>query len=403
MFLDWLSFTFKISDNKGVLKPAFHYKESLYDGQYELNTIDVLREFKKAFCVLAKWDPMDLDPETKKRGRYIDNPSGIFFNSLIENAVQYKGQLHGYTNVFDLSEGLKMMYHLEHPEMGIHISCSADGLPVLCQALGFNITGDDVEQVDLKSLFRLLRSKHCSPSRIDLTYDDYEKRFTPFDLHECRMNKVSLISSTRKCNIIFDKGVTFYLGDRTSERYLRVYDKFIESKGVIDAVRWELELKGKFAKLIFDLIADGEDISFGMLLQDYMVIKEGSFPRQFNDRGFPIPTDYGRVSRSRAPLDSTFLLLLDEMRADSYQFIRQMRKITYEERKSYQSKCWRKSIQKTILAMSRDEAFSWLMEDVLLIDQSDLEDTISFLNDCPDDIRDNSLYSKYFMRKEDPE
>ena len=48
-----------------------------------------------------------------------------------------------------------------------------------------------------------------------------------------------------------ERGKTITFGSRTSESYLRVYDKSIESHGEIDAIRYEVEFKGDKADLVF--------------------------------------------------------------------------------------------------------------------------------------------------------
>lgn len=50
-------------------------------------------------------------------------------------------------------------------------------------------------------------------------------------------------------------GITTYVGSRTSPKYLRVYDKFAESKGVIPASRIEFELKAEAAEEVTSILA----------------------------------------------------------------------------------------------------------------------------------------------------
>lgn len=50
-------------------------------------------------------------------------------------------------------------------------------------------------------------------------------------------------------------GTTTYIGARTSPKYLRVYDKFSESKGVIPASRIEFELKAEAAEEVTSILA----------------------------------------------------------------------------------------------------------------------------------------------------
>lgn len=50
-------------------------------------------------------------------------------------------------------------------------------------------------------------------------------------------------------------GCTTYVGSRTSPKYLRVYDKWAESKGKVDATRIEFELKAEAAEEVTSILA----------------------------------------------------------------------------------------------------------------------------------------------------
>jgi hypothetical protein len=47
-----------------------------------------------------------------------------------------------------------------------------------------------------------------------------------------------------------DDGMTAYVGSRSSRVMLRVYDKAIESKGTVNAIRWELVLRKQAAQAV---------------------------------------------------------------------------------------------------------------------------------------------------------
>jgi hypothetical protein len=96
-------------------------------------------------------------------------------------------------------------------------------------------------------------------SRIDLFVDDYSKKLKFDNLSEAIKNKNR--SGFKKGRCIRDyggkhEGWTAYLGRRESERMIRVYDKFAESSGMIDAIRWEAEIKGKMANSLFPIILE---------------------------------------------------------------------------------------------------------------------------------------------------
>jgi DNA relaxase NicK len=86
-------------------------------------------------------------------------------------------------------------------------------------------------------------------TRCDIAGDDYSRRKSPAQVWAYVM-KGDVSTRTRAGRIIHDRrgGSTCYIGAPGSRVMLRVYDKFIESKGAINAVRWELELHGEAAQ-----------------------------------------------------------------------------------------------------------------------------------------------------------
>lgn len=97
-------------------------------------------------------------------------------------------------------------------------------------------------------------------SRADLTLDDWDKSITPFELETLtsgadnpyELNKESLVTRASQSDFRRSKGPTggdtWYLGSSKGDARLRVYDKARESGGKVDAIRWELQLRGDRAK-----------------------------------------------------------------------------------------------------------------------------------------------------------
>jgi hypothetical protein len=95
-------------------------------------------------------------------------------------------------------------------------------------------------------------------SRIDLTLDvmDGGKLANKFA-------KLALLGTLdfgkRKFRVVQEGGewggTTTYVGSRTSPKYLRVYDKFAESKGIVPASRIEFELKAEVAEEVTSILA----------------------------------------------------------------------------------------------------------------------------------------------------
>ena len=91
--------------------------------------------------------------------------------------------------------------------------------------------------------------------RIDLALDDYDKLITPEEL-EAQFHSPNAVTHIRKMKGVKDSerghpeegGATRYLGAPSSARRLRCYDKNVESGGLIDAYRWELQERKRAAE-----------------------------------------------------------------------------------------------------------------------------------------------------------
>jgi hypothetical protein len=115
--------------------------------------------------------------------------------------------------------------------------------------------------LDALGPFLLQVAEHAlNITRIDATLDDWDKRQTPMDLeilssgadNPNELNKRFLVTRAKQTDFRRSKGHrggdTWYLGGSKSDARLRVYDKFKESGGQTDAIRWELQLRGDMAK-----------------------------------------------------------------------------------------------------------------------------------------------------------
>ncbi|MCC6784260.1 MAG: replication initiation factor domain-containing protein [Planctomycetes bacterium] len=103
--------------------------------------------------------------------------------------------------------------------------------------------------------------------RVDVAWDDFEKRVGPADLrarvwsdrrHKQAGVRCKAVRSCERTNYGESLGGTFQLGSRQSGRVLRWYDKEEESKGKVRSMRCELETKDRFADaLLAELITAG--------------------------------------------------------------------------------------------------------------------------------------------------
>jgi hypothetical protein len=105
----------------------------------------------------------------------------------------------------------------------------------------------------------LLHEYSARFTRLDLALDDYDKMIEPrlildaIAAGDCAhfRNHSYYESHTR-----FGTGWTLGFGTRGSPRYLRYYNKQVESKGQVDAYRWELELHDELAREYSQMLAD---------------------------------------------------------------------------------------------------------------------------------------------------
>lgn len=96
-------------------------------------------------------------------------------------------------------------------------------------------------------------------SRIDLAIDDYSKKLHFQQLENAISNQHHSgfkVSRTVRNHGSRFNGWTAYLGSRQSEFMVRVYDKYAESNGRINCIRWESEIKGDTANALFPLLLE---------------------------------------------------------------------------------------------------------------------------------------------------
>ena len=146
----------------------------------------------------------------------------------------------------------------------------------------------------VKSLFfKHLASFQPRITRLDLAVDDYDRILTPGFLDGAaergmvpRYARTGLHKS-RRAGLC---GETFTAGGRRSPKYYRVYDKYIESGGRINSIRWELELHGRLATAAFYSMRDS-GWADSLLIEDIVM----------SNIDFRLPTP-GRVAVDSRPL-----------------------------------------------------------------------------------------------------
>lgn len=174
-----------------------------------------------------------------------------------------------------------------NPGMGIHVDVSGSAISdVLAHfhnsrlvATPFGGTAYSADSFDSTVLCDLLSRITAigHVTRVDLAIDDVGARFyTLQDLHDilysgCYVSKFRTWKELVKYGNRQVKGHTIYLGSRSSDIMLRVYDKQLEQseKALANGdapvmnpwVRWELELKKERASQAVSLLLSGQSVS----------------------------------------------------------------------------------------------------------------------------------------------
>ena len=203
--VDWLSFTYKHADSFDACE---------YD------------YFLKAFPELQYAFEEGLEIKMVRNGSQRFYDSVVSFNDFF--SIGYRS--------------LPMKGKMQDCNLGVNVFVPSHGLEKFLSYFGLGVDG-------IAELLRLIYARGCTVSRLDLAYDDYRKTFKPFDLAQMWLDD-TIVSDFASCKYITSKrgsADTFYLGKRAGGKILRVYDKFEESSGSIDAVRWEFELHGSKA------------------------------------------------------------------------------------------------------------------------------------------------------------
>ena len=127
---------------------------------------------------------------------------------------------------------------------------------------------DRIEKADLNLFLLSLRQFNPTATRIDIFFDDYIRFITPAQLSKVAGKnnysgfRHSQVKQSFKQNI--PKGEADLLhdeidfgrrGQNGSGKYLRCYDKNLETDGEKNCVRWEVEFTKERAQIIFDQIS----------------------------------------------------------------------------------------------------------------------------------------------------
>lgn len=206
--------------------------------------------------------PVTRGSESKILSQRIDWIAGTFKKGtdivyppiLTQKFIPCKGYLN-YSEGSQFEDGRKSYCNPSHPEWGTHIVWSGSALADC--------------PISPESLVTSLFNAGFSFSRIDLAIDAFNFNLKP-------QTATSLIGDgkvkTRAKQFPMwgdptNSGYTQYVGKKSSEIYLRIYDKAAESDITIDWTRVELVVRGKRSQMAAEKIVS--DVDFRSLVRGY--------------------------------------------------------------------------------------------------------------------------------------
>ena len=184
---------------------------------------------------------------------------GSFFG---ESEISYNGILR-YTNRYVWQSGVSLCFD-ENPE--VRQKAHRDRITL-------DIPGSACQELtapDLLLLIQYIRELGGKCTRIDVFFDDYsrtvelEDLWSVVDNHDYSPFRIASKNTTLDRTKKQDAGLTYDAvtfgrrGSKGSGKYLRVYDKNIESNGEENCMRWEIEFTQHYAEKVFNILAGAD-------------------------------------------------------------------------------------------------------------------------------------------------
>ena len=180
-----------------------------------------------------------------------------------------------YTSVFRWNDDFIICYnddsYFEKERVNNRFAYSVNvQVPSHSLELLFNLFNIPICKEDsVSSLLSLLKDRGCKFSRIDLAFDDYDKKYLP-DWYMDKFIHNALSTNFQTVQLIGSKsgGWSFYVGSlKKRNKILRIYDKDKQSNGKYKCVRYEFELHSDNANDLANYIIDNKYVPFGDYLR----------------------------------------------------------------------------------------------------------------------------------------
>jgi len=154
----------------------------------------------------------------------------------------------GYTAGRQFIDGRRENVNTNRDDMGTHVIYSGQCLNRISEETG----------IDGLELLRHYVTHSAKITRLDIAVDAHDSRIN-LDSLKSLFDAGKAATRAKECNLILGSGLhpgkTLYIGSRSSEAFLRCYDKAAEQKQNADWLRFEMELKGSKAAQIGALLA----------------------------------------------------------------------------------------------------------------------------------------------------
>jgi hypothetical protein len=177
------------------------------------------------------------------------------FRGLFGAESEYGGGLWGYQESYRWKSGAAIAYDRDQKfNQATHRECLTVEIP------GGAL--DLLEGLDLVGLILTLKEMGGRCTRFDAFLDDYERLIEPdgvkaiYDKGDVSGFRTGSQRQEWLCvGVLKRNEFTFgSRGENGTGKYLRVYDKYLESKGRLNAVRWEVELSQERAEQAFEAV-----------------------------------------------------------------------------------------------------------------------------------------------------
>ncbi len=169
-----------------------------------------------------------------------------------------------------------------------------------------DIPGKALDQVeDLQFFLNSLSYFNPVCTRIDIFFDDYQRSITPNELNKIAKKKdVSGflmihhkesrvgVAGKNETRLTHDELSFGRRGQNGCGKYLRVYDKDLESKGEKNCIRWEIEFTKKRADLVFQKLCETRSIDAFATLCGALIGGSINFVHRNNDKNISRLTVY---------------------------------------------------------------------------------------------------------------